>query len=578
MLKSRLPFVRSAFGVAQIAACAFALWQVLAQENGWQQWCYLALLHGLLALVIYALTRRALFSVTIVALAFYAVLRISAAKLAYLRSPLQVDDALMLLDPGIVGVLLKGYPGLAGLFIGGIVAALAYTVLALTLERPRALYGTGDIRSSGAIALVALAVTAVIVPGPGALSVAATDNPALIQGDRGFNLVSQFLGSITRTGLQHPAVSATTGPWPVDDASKPTGETTAHRAQWPDIIVVLEESTFNPQALLPSCVREACQRTMFGASPNSAASGPLRVHVTGGLTTLSEFALFTGLPHTLFGTSGLRAPVSVLPRTNIALPRWLKTLGYRTIAVYPLEKRAFGAALAYPLYGFDEIREYPFPEKRDFRTLSDREIFVFVEQVLAQADAASGQRVPVMIYAPTLQQHGPHGVAQPGQPVRPAVFAGLDFDASAKLDDYLHRLARSDEAIKALDAALARRGRPYVLVHFGDHLPAFEGLMRGLPKRAPAAGLPTDYVTYYNIQTGGLTAGSRRIADAYPTLDIAFLGGLMLDVAGLPRDPYFAANARLRHVCKGLFTECADEAALSAYQRYLFDGLKVANF
>ena len=149
---------------------------------------------------------------------------------------------------------------------------------------------------------------------------------------------------------------------------------------------------------------------------------------------------------------------------------------------------------------------------------------------------------------------------------------------NAKLNDYLSRLTRSDEAIALLQAALRRRDRPWVLAHFGDHLPAFEGLMRGVPKRSPVAGLPADYVTYYSIETGGFDAAGPALAGKYPALDIAFLGGLLLDVAGLSKDRYFAANTRLRQLCNGLFTECADPATLGAYQRYVFDTLHVVNF
>jgi hypothetical protein len=571
-------FLRPAFLLAQLGAIAFALWKVFSQEALWPHAVYLGLIYGLLALATHALTRRPVFSLAVVALAFYAILRISAAKLAYLRSPLQVDDALLLLLQGdIVTLLLDGYPGLVWLPVAGLLAAIGYGALALVLERPS---GISRLRVGTAVA--AILGLAVIVPGPGALSAAAADDARLIEGDRGYNLVSHFVGSLTRLGLRRPVMAASGTNWPPPDvvAASHAGPTTAAMRP-PDIVLVLEESTFDPQALLPFCTPELCRRALFEPTADSVAMGPLRVHVTGGLSILSEFALFTGMPHTLFGGAGLRAPMTVLPRTHVALPRQLQRLGYRTIVVYPLEKGAFGASVAYSLYGFDEIREHPVigNERRNYWALSDRDIFRFIEQVLREEDARA-DRPPLFIYALTVQQHGPHAAGHPGQPPRNErrTFAALDIEVNAKLNDYLSRLTQSDEAIAVLQAALKRRDRPWVLAHFGDHLPAFEGLMRDVPKRSPIAGVSGDYVTYYSVEAGGFDAAAPALARKPPALDIAFLGGLLLDIAGLPKDRYFAANTRLRQLCNGLFTECADSAMLNAYQRYVFDTLHVVDF
>src|SRR4030095_3128084 len=107
------------------------------------------------------------------------------------------------------------------------------------------------------------------------------------------------------------------------------------------------------------CTRDLCERKLLTGPPNSAAVGPLRVHVVGGLTWLSEFALLTGMPHSLFGQAGQFAPAKVLPRVKYPLPRWLKPLGYRTVVVYPVDKHAYGGAVSYPLYGFDQVLSHP---------------------------------------------------------------------------------------------------------------------------------------------------------------------------------------------------------------------------
>jgi phosphoglycerol transferase MdoB-like AlkP superfamily enzyme len=322
---------------------------------------------------------------------------------------------------------------------------------------------------------------------------------------------------------------------------------------------------------------------MLTGADNSAAVGPLRVHVVGGLTWLSEFALLTGLPHSLFGQAGQYAPSKVLPRVKYTLPRWLKTLGYRTVVIYPVDKDAYGGSVSYPIYGFDKVLTHPLVldgRRNGYWDLSDRELLDYVQEIIANEDAGP-DGAPLFVFVLTLQQHGPHATGLKGQPARDdrPTFPRVDRLLNAKLNDYLTRLSWSDEAMRAFDAALRRRGQPYVLAHFGDHQPSFEGLLSSVPKRPQAAGVPADYVTYFNIQVGGgLSPPDARLGTAYPMLDLALLGGLILDVARLPADPYFAANIRLRRRCNGLFTECADKDMLAAYQQYIFDELDAVAF
>ena len=69
---------------------------------------------------------------------------------------------------------------------------------------------------------------------------------------------------------------------------------------------------------------------------------------------------------------------------------------------------------------------------------------------------------------------------------------------------------------------------------------------------------------------GRLTGPSGR---QYAVLDLAYLGGLMLDVAGLPKSAYFEANTRLRERCNGRFVDCPDQAAMESWRAHVFGQL-----
>ncbi len=575
---SRLKTVLSALVLAaQSLSVGWMAYLVLRDETGWPQQAYVFLLFGLLALLVYGVTRRPAFSLGLAALLFIAIHRLSMAKFEHLQAPLLVDDVQLLLRPEILDLLLHGYPRLAWLFLGGLAVFIAWGVVAIRFEPSRPL--RGHRWASLGIVVVAVAGFGLVIPGPGPLSSATAEETETSLANSELDPISRFFASSLHNRLKRPVFAAPRTPWlAINTAASPAAAVTR-----PDIVLVLEESTFDPQAVLPFCTPAICQRAMMTGLPNSTAVGPLRAHIVGGLTWLSEFALFTGMPHSLFGVAGQYAPMRVLPHVKYTLPRWLKTLGYRAVVVYPVDKHTYGASLIYPMYGFDEVLAHPLilsGRSEGFWDLSDRQLFDQIREVIAAEDAKS-ERAPLFIFVITIQQHGPHGWGLDGQPPRDdrPTFPGIDKELNAKLNDYLTRLDWSAEAIRELDAALARRGRPYVLAHFGDHQPSFEGALRNVPKRTPLPRVPGEYVTYFNIQAGGgLPLSGYRMATAYPVLDLALLGGMILDVAGLPANPYFAANIRLRERCDGLFVDCADKDALAAYQQYIFDELGAVAF
>ncbi len=59
----------------------------------------------------------------------------------------------------------------------------------------------------------------------------------------------------------------------------------------------------------------------------------------------------------------------------------------------------------------------------------------------------------------------------------------------------------------------------------------------------------------------------------YEVLDIAYLGSLLLDVAGVPKDDFYQANTLLRERCKGRYLDCKDTKTVTSYHDYVFTKL-----
>lgn len=556
------PTLRRALGAALgMAAFAIALRRLLQTESDDPERLFCAALALALAFFLAVATRRAGFGFLCAGALVGCVWLAGALKLAYLHEPLMAPDLGYFLTGTTVDVVMH-YPAiwhkLALALIGGLL--LACTVW--RLESP----GFGSrCKRRARVAWSALALLPLLLfawPQGPFRSVYVVSTWGFIGGARS-NPTTGFVRSFTRMGVSVPAYTladARREDWGSTSAAMPT------RA--PNIVAVLEESTLDPRQWAV-CTVPRCTFPLFQPDRDTNAYGMLKVHTYGGGTWTSEFAFLAGLPHTLFGPAGIYAPYNLAPRTRETLPRQLKALGYRTIAIYPMPRDFVRAGAAYADYGFDT-----FLDSNDLDLAwgsSDGEVMQRFEDVLRR-ERAKGDR-PLFFMVLTMRQHGPHDEPLDSLPPpwNQAPLPALDAQANREIGTYLYRLHQSSEAIAALRQFLFADGRPTVLVHFGDHHPSFGGREGKLASALPS-GLRAEanHLTYFRIDSNLDPAP----VTAYPVLDLAFLGGLVLDVAGLPKNAYFEANTRLRERCDGRFLDCPQRAVLDSWLARTFGELR----
>ena len=337
---------------------------------------------------------------------------------------------------------------------------------------------------------------------------------------------------------------------------------------YPDIVQVLEESTFDP-APYTHCTVPQCHLAMFNVDDHTRGTGVMRVHTFGGGTWVSEFAALTGMPQDIFGPGGMYAPYVLAPHVRNSLPLLLRRLGYLTVAIYPTNGTFLNGRDAYKAYGVDQF--YGAAELGlDDWDETDAQMFAAAKRVYDKVKKP-GQPVFVMIL--TINQHGPHDDPMSTLPKAfQNLLQGLPNDTALNFDTYLQRLHDSDVAMKGLEHDFLDRAQPTVLVHFGDHQPSFDNLMRTLPRSLPPALVSyQDYLTYYMIKSN--VPGAQL--PHYPMLDIAHLPGMVLQASGLPLDPYFSALTSLRERCNGLYADCSDKALVQSYYAWIFNRLHV---
>jgi hypothetical protein len=322
----------------------------------------------------------------------------------------------------------------------------------------------------------------------------------------------------------------------------------ARTLDYPDIIVIQHESIFDPRLYgLP--VEPVVEAFL---SPQGALHGTLNVDIFGGGSWQSEFSLLTGLSSASFGSNAYFLFKRGVGRFRNSLPNSLTALGYGTMLTSSCRRSFLNYDEFYRSIGISErifTDDFlpPFDVGRFETTNSDA---LFLQAALgAHMKRLDGDSAPRFLYALTNFNHGPHNrrLIAPGHFESERAFAAKSLP-DPHYAEYYARLAETATTWSRLKSELAARfpNRPMLVVHYGDHQPV-------LSRRIEAKlSLPVDpqrqFRTFYAIET--LNGGTDRTSSGRgPDLDIAFLGTVALQQAGLPLDEVFATRASLLNHC-----------------------------
>lgn len=237
----------------------------------------------------------------------------------------------------------------------------------------------------------------------------------------------------------------------------------SHERQ-PDIIIIQSESLFDPATLC-----EVPADTLLPALAEHGVGGGLEVPVYGGRTLQTEFEVLSGAPIASYPRS-MFAYYELLDHTVEALPRAMGRLGYRTVAIHPNNRGFWRRGVAMERLGFSTFLDIgSFIHPNDFSRRGFVSDAALTRAVLSVLDSSPD---PAFITAITMDNHGPWGGGPVPNPEALPLPEGLDGEARTLLADYMARAIDADRAYAYLVNALERRGRPAVVLVYGDHLPA----------------------------------------------------------------------------------------------------------
>lgn len=224
-------------------------------------------------------------------------------------------------------------------------------------------------------------------------------------------------------------------------------------------------------------------------------SGRLMAHGFGAYTMRTEYGVLFGRGEDQLGLRKFDPFLTARGETSFSLARRLQADAWDCHFVHPHDLRFYGRDQLMGEAGFANLigpDAFPAPETGEGRYVSDAALADKIIELAQEATTAT------LIYAVSIENHGPWPAGKPGQ-------------SGTSADQYLRLLNRSDAMLMRLLQMAQQQHRPVILCCFGDHRPSIPGVSE------PGGDRHTPYVIV-NIGCDGkpLPAAAKGNRDVTP--------------------------------------------------------------
>lgn len=216
----------------------------------------------------------------------------------------------------------------------------------------------------------------------------------------------------------------------------------------PDVYLVLGEAWWRD----PDDEASPLDQLKQAGFAESSAVSP----VYGGTTPNAEFEVLTGIPVKSFqaGIIPYQHYVQYITEASRSLPRLLSGKGYAATAYHNFTRRFWLRDQVYPKLGFAH-----FVSMEEMTLVIQSNDWPTDEGLYQSVLKTVGGDKPQFHFIVTVETHGPY------------VKDKADVDGHNGVHDYRRRLDNAAQSLAAFKQQLDGKGRPYMLVLFGDHLP-----------------------------------------------------------------------------------------------------------
>ena len=302
------------------------------------------------------------------------------------------------------------------------------------------------------------------------------------------------------------------------------------RKSYPDIIVILNESWYNPDHFMDFGLNTSVTKNYDALD---AYKGYAAVPNSGGGTNGSEFELLTSNSMQIINSS---APFNTMGMNNArSIVDYLESLGYCTLAAHCDSANNYRRNTAWKAMGFDHT--YFRDEFTDKKQYGDRYFYTdssaFENFKRFYNDLPEGQ--PRFAYLLTMQNHGGYEFNRPEwDTVHISNYNGLSSETAEWMNEYLSSVKLTDEFIGELKEWISASDRDIIVYMVGDHCPPMISSMtdesvanseNDLKKRQ------TPYLIYSNFKIVEMPSNNN--------IDLCALTPYVLKAADLPLSPYY---------------------------------------
>jgi phosphoglycerol transferase MdoB-like AlkP superfamily enzyme len=336
-------------------------------------------------------------------------------------------------------------------------------------------------------------------------------------------------------------------------------------ARPPHIILINQESVVQP-SLFPTLRYDQSVDPFFQSDDRSLHK--LRVETYGGASWLTEFSLLAGVSTHSLG--GMRQFVQTFTQNKLkdTLPQVLSRCGYRNVVFYPLLKNFVSNDRFYNSIGLTEIFDL---KAQGAKSAQERDRFYFDNAMEEMDRHFKASRRPLFTFIQTMSAHWPYDFKYEPEVDVPGGAPGTE----PEMHEYLRRVSIAKMDYDHLTAELHRRfpHERFLIVHYGDHHPMATRTLLGYKDETQAEDVVLDqdsigFVTYYAAR--GINY-RMPVLPPYDPLDVAYLGTLILDLAGLPLSDSHRERKRLMSLCRGRYYDCSRRDEILLFHRRLID-------
>jgi len=342
--------------------------------------------------------------------------------------------------------------------------------------------------------------------------------------------------------------------------------TACDMAEKPPHIILIHQESVVPPSHFPNVSYDHSLDPFFTSFDGKLHK--LRVETYGGASWLTEFSVLAGVSTYSFG--GMRPFVQSLMRGKVhdTLPEALSRCGYHNSVFYPVPKDFVSNGRFYAAVGMPEIFDFAAQGAKEY---NERDRFYYANVLRNFEKQFAQSSAPVFSFVITSATHLPYQYKYAPDVDVPGGGPGTD----PELNEYLRRLMMAKMDYEEFRNALRKRfpAEHFLIVQYGDHQPVATRTMLGFDKSYAAEDMKLDpespgFITYYAID--GVNYAPPPMPEI-ETLDVPYLGAVLLDAARLPLSPSFAERQRLLALCGGRYFTCKDKRQILEFHRRLMD-------